>query len=124
MIFDSTGLVFNQAIVDNTNVQVLCYTHETGTLVLSATLKQPSGQVFFAIDDVFQKLFINDRISLQQLFDATTPNIVTVADENEYKLYMRSDVTMLLNGGEKLYSQFEKKLDNSDDVLLINRQNL
>ena len=108
MIFDSTGLVFNRAIIDNNDVQVLCYTHETGAPILSATLAHPSGQVFFAIDDIYHHLFTTDKITLQALFEATAPNIVTVADDCEYKLYMRSDVDILLKDGEKLFSQFEK----------------
>jgi hypothetical protein len=108
MIFDSTGLAFNHAIIDDKDVQVLCYTHETGAPILSATLAQPSGQVFFAIDDIYHHLFITDKITLQALFEAAAPNIVTVADDCEYNLYVRNDVAILLKEGEKLYSQFEK----------------
>ena len=106
-IFDTTGLTLHQTIIDDAGVKLLCYIHSTGTLILSAKLHQPQGEVFFETDDSDLYLFYSDKINLQALFEATAQTIVTVAEDSECKLYMRSDVDILLNGGEKMFSQFK-----------------
>ena len=109
LIYDTTSLTFNRAIINSDEVKLFLYTHETGTRVLMATLDQPPGKVFFTTDEIYLKLFYTDKISLQSLFEATASNMVTVAEADVYKLYMRSDADMRLCEGEKLFSQFERK---------------
>ena len=76
-------------------------------MILSATLYQPKGQVFFETDDTNLHLFYTDKINLQTLFEATHTIVVTIEKDCECKLYMRSDVDILLNEGKKLFSQFK-----------------
>ena len=108
MIFDTAGLLLNNTIIDQADIQLSSYTHETGALILSATLYQPKGQVFFETDNTHLDLFYTDKINLQALFEASIQSIVTVEEDCECRLYMRSDVDILLNEGEKLFSQFIK----------------
>ena len=108
LIYDTTGLTFNRAIISSAEVKLFLYTHETGTRVLMATLDQPPGKVFFTTDEIYLKLFYTDKITLQSLFEATASNMVTVAEADVFKLYMRSDADMRLCEGEKLFSQFEE----------------
>jgi hypothetical protein len=108
MIFDTASLLLDNTIINQPDAQLFSYTHETGALILSATLYQPRGQVFFETDDTHLHLFYTDKISLQELFEATIQSIVTVEEDCECKLYMRSDVAILLSGGEKSFSQLIK----------------
>ena len=47
LIYDTSCLTFNEAIIDTAKVKLNLYTHETGELILMASLKQPPGKVFF-----------------------------------------------------------------------------
>jgi hypothetical protein len=107
ILFDTTALKLNKTIIDDAETQVLLYTHETGSLILSAALSEPEGHVFFGADDTNLHFFYTDKIDLQTLFESTAHMVVTIVKECECKLYMRSDVDILLKGGEKLFSQFE-----------------
>lgn len=107
MIYDTTDLHLNRKIIDQADVQLESYTHETGALILSATLQQPEGQVFFETDDYHLQLFYTDKINLQSLFEASEESIVTVTEDYECKLYLRRDVEILLNGGQHFFSQFK-----------------
>lgn len=115
LIYDTTCLTFNDAIINTATAKLFLYTHETGALVMMATLKQPNGKVFFTTDEIHLDFFCKDRISLQYLFDATAANMVTVVEDNECKLYMRLDADIQLCEGEKRLSQFERK--NNDTAL-------
>ena len=108
LLYDTTCLTFNEAIIDTKTIQLFLYTHENGALVLMATLNQPSGNVFFITDDIYLNLFYTNKISLQSIFEASTSIIVTVLEGEVYKLYMCSDADISLCEGEKLFSQFEK----------------
>lgn len=115
LIYNPTSLTFNAAIIDSAEVKLVLYTHETGGLVLTASLSQPSGKVFFSTNEDYLERFIDNELSLQLLFESCTSQIVTVAEEDEYKLYMRSDADIYLCGGEKLFYEFEK--NNTDNAL-------
>ena len=109
LLYDTSGLSFNAVIIDTNNTKMCLYTHENGTMVLMVSLKQPVGKVFFTTDDIYLHQFYEDKISLQLLFESSAANMVTVADGDEYKLYLRDDADIQLSEGEKLYSQFETK---------------
>ena len=114
LLYDTTGLTYNEAIIDTAAAKLFLYTHETGELVLMAALKQPHGKVFFITDEIHLDYFCTDKINLQFLFESTASTMVTVVEDDEYKLYMRIDADIQLCGGEKLFSQFEKnKTDNA-----------
>jgi hypothetical protein len=113
LIYDTTGLTFNKAIINSAEVKLFLYIHEAGSLVLMATLDQPPGKVFFTTDEIYLTLFYTDKISLQFLFEATASNMVTVAEADVYKLYMRSDADIRLCEGGKLFSQFEKTANDT-----------
>ena len=115
LIYDTTCLTFNSVIIDTAKVKLVLYTHETGALVLMATLRRPPGKVFFTTDEIYLHHFITDKICLQLLFEAIASNMVTVLEEDEYKLYMRSDADIQLCEGEKLFSEFEK--NNTDTAV-------
>jgi hypothetical protein len=115
LIYNPTSLTFKASIIDSAEVKLVQYTHETGTQVLMATLMQPPGKVFFTIDEVYLQRFIEDKLSLQLLFESSSTHFVTVLDEDEYKLYMRSDADIQLCGGPKLFSEFEK--NNTDNAM-------
>jgi hypothetical protein len=115
LIYDTTCLTFNEAIINTAKVKLVLYTHETGSLVLMANLKRPPGKVFFTTDEIYLQHFVTDEISLQLLFEAIASNMVTVLEGDEYKLYMRSDADIQLCEGEKLFSEFEN--NNTDTAL-------
>jgi hypothetical protein len=115
LIYDTTCLTFNEAIIDTPKVKLVLYTHETGTLVLRATLKQPPGKVFFTTDDIYLNHFYSDKICLQLLFESSASSMVTVVEEDEFKLYMRSDADIQLCEGERLFSELKK--NNTDNAL-------
>lgn len=117
LLYDNTGLNYNGAIIDTATSKLLFYTHESGSMVLTATLKQPEGNVFFTTDYFYLQLFTTNKISLQFLFESTAANMVTVVDKDEYKLYMRSDAKILLSEGEKLFADFTNNT-NSNDLLI------
>jgi hypothetical protein len=108
LLYDTTGLTFNEAVINTATAKLFLYTHESGALILMATLNQPSGKVFFITDDIYLNLFYTSKISLQSIFEASASIMVTVLEEEVYKLYMRSDADIRLCEGEKLFSQFEK----------------
>jgi hypothetical protein len=113
LIYDTTCLTFNEAIINTAKVKLVLYTHETGSLVLMANLKRPPGKVFFTTDEIYLQHFVTDKISLQLLFEAIASNMVTVLEGDEYKLYMRSDADIQLCEGEKLFSEFENNTDTA-----------
>ena len=115
LLYDTTCLTFNDAIIDTACTKLFLYTHETGSLVLMANLVQPKGKVFFTTDEIHLDFFCKDKISLQYLFDATASNVVTVVEAEECKLYMRLDADIQLVEGNKRFSQFERK--NNDNAL-------
>lgn len=107
LIHDTTGLVFNEAIIDREETKLFLYTHDSGPLVLMATLKQPSGKVFFTIDEIYLHFFNTNKISLQSLFESTASSMVTIEEGDEFKFYMRSDVHIRLCDGEKFFTEFK-----------------
>jgi hypothetical protein len=107
IIFDTTVVTVNKRIINEADAQLLLYTHATGAMILSAALSEPQGLVFFQGDDTHLDLFYKNQINLQTLFESTAHNVVTIVNNCECKLYMRTDVDILLNGGEKLFSQFK-----------------
>jgi hypothetical protein len=114
LLYDTTSLNYNEAIIDTTAAKLLLYTHETGTLVLMATLDHPRGKVFFTTDEILLDLFCRDKIYLQSLFEATASNMATILEEDEFKLYMRMDADIRLRGGKHLFSQLRK--NNTDQA--------
>ncbi len=108
LLYDTTSLYYNEAIVDTTAAKLLLYTHETGELVLMANLEHPQGKVFFTTNETLLDLFCRDKIYLQSLFEATASNMATILDEDEFKLYMRMDADIRLRGGKQLFSQLRK----------------
>ncbi len=106
LIYDNSGLNFKEAIIDTAEAKLFYYTHDAGSKVLMAKLAHPSGRVFFETNDLYLRLFISNKINLQFLFEASASIMVTIAEEDEYKLYMRSDVDIRLCEGEKILSQF------------------
>ena len=115
LIYDTTCLTYNKTIIDTAKVKLVLYTHEAGALVLMATLKRPPGKVFFTTDEIYLCHFMTDKICLQELFEAIASNMVTVLEEDEFKLYMCSDADIQLCEGEKLFSEFEK--NNTDTAV-------
>ncbi len=107
IIFDTTVVTLNKKIIDEADAQLFSYTHATGAMILSAALSEPEGLVFFQGDDTHLHLFYNNKINLQTLFESTAHNVVTIVNNCECKLYMRTDADIFLNGGEKLFSQFK-----------------
>ncbi len=114
LLYDTTSLYFNEAIIDTTAAKLLLYTHETGSLVLMANLDHPKGKVFFSTDEILLDLFCRDKIYLQSLFEATASNMTTILEEDEFKLYMRMDADIRLRGGKHLFSQLRK--NNTDQA--------
>ncbi len=112
LIYDTCCLTVNEAIIDTAKVELNLYTHETGELILMALLKQPPGKVFFSTDEIYLHHFVTDKICLQLLFEAIAANMVTVLEEDKFKLYMPSDADIQLYKGEKLFSEF-KQSNNS-----------
>ena len=107
ILFDTTLLTRSKTIIDNSGAQLFLYTDETNNLILSASLSTPGGHVFFKADDANLGLFYTNKIDLQTLFESTAHMLVTIVEDAECKLYMRNDVDIRLNGGEKLFSEFE-----------------
>jgi hypothetical protein len=116
LLYDIAGLKFNGAIIDKPTSKLLFYTDESGSMVLTATLIHPNGKVFFTTDSFYLQLFTTDKISLQFLFESTAASMVTIENEGEYKLYMRSDAEIQLTEGEKLFADFDN--NNIADGLL------
>ena len=106
MVLDTTSLILKEQIVDNDGVELSLYKNEFGATILSAVLKKPGGKVFFETEAICLQLFYTDKINLQELFEATVQNLVTILEDDVCKLYMHKDADILLSGGEKLYSQF------------------
>ena len=106
LIYDTSCLTFNEAIIDTANAKLILYTHETGELILMASLKQPPGKVFFSTDEIYLQHFLTDKISLQLLFESIAANMVTVLEDDKFKLYIRSNADILLCEGERLFSEF------------------
>jgi hypothetical protein len=109
LLYDTNCLYFNEAIIDTANVKLALYTHETGALVLAANLKKQPGKVFFTTSDIYLNHFITNKICLQLLFEAIASDIVTVVEQDEVKLYMRSNTDIQLAEGEKLFSEFKNR---------------
>ena len=109
LLHDTNCLYFNEAIVDTAKVKLALYTHETGALVLAANLKKKAGKVFFTTSDIYLNHFITNKICLQLLFEAIAPDLVTVVEDDEIKIYMRSITDIQLEEGEKLFSEFTNR---------------
>ena len=105
---DTTFLKLNKKIIEGSEAKLFLYTAGPGSLILSATLKKPKGEVYFATDDINLQLFYADRISLHALFDKTTDKVVTIVHQCECRLHVRGEAGILLNGGDRLFSQLEK----------------
>jgi len=120
LLYDITELKFNGAIIDTAASKLLFYRNESGAMVLSATLKDFTGRVFFTTDHFYLQLFTTNKISLQLLFESTATSMVTVEQEGECKLYMRKDAEIQLCEGEKIFLDF--KNNNISNSLLINLQ--
>ena len=120
LLYDITELKFNGAIIDTSASKLLFYRDESGAMVLSATLKDSTGRVFFTTDHFYLQLFTTNKISLQLLFESTATSMVTVEQESECKLYMRIDAEIQLCEGEKIFLNF--KNNNISNSLLINLQ--
>jgi hypothetical protein len=120
LLYDITELKFNGAIIDTAASKLLFYRDESGAMVLSATLKDSNGRVFFTTDNFYLQLFTTNKISLQFLFESTAASMVTIEQEGECKLYMRSDAEIQLCEGEKIFVDF--KDNNINKSLLFNLQ--
>ena len=120
LLYDITELKFNGAIIDTAASKLLFYRDESGAMVLSPTLKDSTGRVFFTTDHFYLQLFTTNKISLQLLFESTATSMVTVEQESECKLYMRIDAEIQLCEGEKIFLDF--KNNNISNSLLINLQ--
>lgn len=120
LLYDITELKFNEAIIDTAASKLLFYRDESGAMVLSATLKDSTGRVFFTTDNFYLQLFTTNKISLQFLFESTAPSMVTVEEEGECKLYIPSDAEIQLSKGEKIFVDF--KDNNISNSLLFNLQ--
>ncbi len=106
MVLDISSLILREQIIDNAGVELSLYKNEFGAVILSAALINPGIKVFFETDTICLQMFYADKISLQELFEATTHNLVTVLEDEECKLYMLKDADIVLSGGDKLCSQF------------------
>ena len=120
LLYDIAELKFNGAIIDTATSKLLFYTDESGAMVLSVTLKDSNGRVFFTTDNFYLQLFTTNKISLQFLFESTAASMVTVEQEGECKLYKRSDAEIQLCEGEKIFVDF--KDNNINKSLLFNLQ--
>ena len=89
-------------------------------MVLSVTLKDSNGRVFFTTDNFYLQLFTTNKIRLQFPFESTAANMVTVEQEGECKLYMRKVAEIQLCEGEKLFIDF--KNNDINNSLLFNLQ--
>ena len=106
MVLDTSSLILREQIIDNAGVELSLYKNEFGAVILSAALINPGVKVFFETDTICLQMFYADKISLQELFEATVQNLVTILEDDVCKLYMHKDADIVLSGGEILYSQF------------------
>lgn len=106
LLYNTTGLIFNEAIIDKEKTKLFLYTHDSGVLVLMATLSKPNGSVYFATDEIYLHLFNTNKISLQALFESTSSSMVTVVEADEFKLYVRNDADIQLCCGDKYFDTF------------------
>ena len=106
MVLDTSSLILREQIIDNAGVEQSLYKNQFGAVILSAALINPGVKVFFETDIICLQMFYADKINLQELFEATIQNLVTVLEDDECKLYLHKDADIVLSGGEKLYSQF------------------
>ena len=109
LIYDTNCLTFNEAIIDNANVKLILFTHQTGNLVLMATLKRQPAKVFFTTDEIYLNHFITNKICLQLFFEAIAPELVTISSGDEFKICLRSDTDIQLCEGEKIFSEFKQR---------------
>lgn len=103
LIYDTNCLYFKEAIIDAAKTRLILFTHETGNLVLMASVKQQPKKVFFTTNEIYLDHFINDRICLQLFFEAMAPGLVTVSEGEKFKICKQSDVQ--LSEGEKIFSE-------------------
>lgn len=93
-----------RTLVNTAGAKLELYEHETGSLVLASVLKEPAGEVFYVTTDILLNQFVNDKITLQELFDKTPSIFVEIVKDCEVRLYLRHDIDILLLNGEKKYS--------------------
>jgi hypothetical protein len=109
LIYDTNCLTFKEAIVDTPKVKLILFTHETGILVLMASLKKQPAKVFFTTDEIYLQHFIAGKICLQLFFESIASNFVTVSEGDEFRVCMRSHADIQLCEGEKLFSEFKNR---------------
>ena len=103
------NLVFIGSIVRTSATQLNLYKHPDGQLVLSAILEKPEGTVYFTTSEGLLEMFHKGHISLQQLFDNSPSNHISIfVNNNNTRIFLCGAMNIQLRGGEKCLSDLDK----------------
>ncbi len=98
---ESLNLMFVRSIVREEAVQLNLHQHESGSLMLSAALENPSGIVFFATNEALLSLFCEGMITLQKLFEKSPSRDISILVNNNTRIYLCGHVNILLQKGDR-----------------------
>ena len=101
LIIEHIKLKFQNSLVKTEKVNLDLFAHESGQLVLASNLKYPQGMAYYVTSDSLLNLFFSGTITLQALFDMSPSFFIEIVNEGETRLYLRFDVDIILESGEK-----------------------
>ena len=106
-------LTYIKPLIRHQATKVDVHHHESGQLVLSATLEQPAGTAFFVVKAVLLNSFVEGEITLQEIYDLSPSVFIEICHMGETRLYMRYDIDIRLRGGAKKYNELEQIADKT-----------
>lgn len=106
-------LTYIKPLIRHQATKVDVHHHESGQLVLSATLEEPAGTAFFVVKAALINSFIEGEITLQEIFDLSPSVFIEICDKGETRLYIRYDIDIRLRDGAKKYYELQQIADNT-----------
>ena len=107
LIVEHIDLVYKHVFISTQKVKLDLFKHESGNLILSSNLTHPEGVTYYVTSESLLNLFFNDEITLQDLFYLSPSIFIEIMNGNETRLFLRHDVDIMLESGEKKYSQIQ-----------------
>ena len=101
-------LTYIKPLIRKQGTKVDVHHHESGQLVLSATLDEPAGTAFFVVKSALLNSFVEGEITLQEIFDLSPSVFIEICDKGETKLYIRYDIDIRLRDGAKKYNELQQ----------------
>ncbi len=104
---EKLNLKLIKTIIHCKSFQVDLHKHVNGSLLISANVENPSGIVYFATNESLLELFNHGSITLQDLYERSPSNQISILENNHSRIYLCGEVDIRLVMGEKYFPEME-----------------